>query len=342
MGTLRIWLFGTLRLDHEDLSVGSNMSRSVEGLFAYLLLHRDRYHSRESLAGIFWGDRENRQARRCLNTALWRLRCVLEPNDNTRGTYLTTTLNGKLGFNCNSNYWLDVDVFEKRTRQALSCPRDEMEQLDIECLQESIRLCSGELLEGFYDDWVLRERERLRLLHLRCLRQLMYAFRSQGAYHESLACAQQILDCDPLREGIHREVMRLYCDMGERVLALRQYQHCREILADELGIVPMEETQALHHRIAVNGQSGLEQPVQFAERAYLLQAVRQLKQAIDESALAQKRLRDASVQLERWIPHAMDDTYLSEDRRVSENYHNNDDCDSTVIAQRPHIDRDVR
>ena len=250
MGTLRIWLFGALRLDHEDFPVDPAAVHPVQGLLAYLLLNRERVHSREALAGIFWGGRSDDKARRCLNTAVWRLRSALEPEGVARGAYLISTAAGELGFNCASDHWLDVAVFEERVRQTLACPADQIQTPDIEGLRENMQLCNAELLEGFYDDWVLRERERLRLLYLRCLRQLMQVYRQQGAFEESLACAQQILACDPLREDVHREAMRLYCDLGQRALAVRQYQRCREILADELGILPMEETQALYARIA--------------------------------------------------------------------------------------------
>jgi DNA-binding SARP family transcriptional activator len=72
MGTLHIWLFGRLRLDHEDFAVDPALLNPVQGLLAYFLLHRERLHSRDTLAGIFWGDRACDKARRCLNTALWR------------------------------------------------------------------------------------------------------------------------------------------------------------------------------------------------------------------------------------------------------------------------------
>ena len=51
MGTLRIWLFGALRLDHEDFPVDPAAVHPVQGLLAYLLLHRERLHSRKMLAG---------------------------------------------------------------------------------------------------------------------------------------------------------------------------------------------------------------------------------------------------------------------------------------------------
>ncbi len=188
MGTLRIWLFGRLRLDHENFPVDPALLHPVQSLFAYLLLHRERTHSREMLADVFWGNRSDGKARRCLNTALWRLRSALEPEGIDRGAYLISTDAGELGFNCASDHWLDVAVFEERVRQALASPSHQVEEADVQCLRESMQLCRAELLEGFYDDWVLRERERLRLLYLRCLRRLMHAYRQQGALEESLAC----------------------------------------------------------------------------------------------------------------------------------------------------------
>lgn len=297
MGVLRIWLFGALRLEHEDFPIDPATVHPVQGLLAYLLIHRQRLHSRAMLAGMLWGDRSDDKARRCLNTALWRLRGALEPEGIARGTYLVSSAANELGFNCASDHWLDVAVFEEQVHRALAGPAGSVQNRDLDGLWESVQLCSGELLEGFYDDWVLRERERLRLLYLRCLRQLMQSYRQQGAYEDSLACAQQILACDPLREEVHREVMRLYCDLGQRALAVRQYQRCREVLADELGILPMEETRALYAHIA-----GRRWPDSGQASARLHEAVQQLHQAMDESALAQARLRRAVTQVEQLLP----------------------------------------
>jgi DNA-binding SARP family transcriptional activator len=321
MGTLRIWLFGALRLDHEDFPIDLAAVHPVQGLLAYLLLHRERMHSRETLAGIFWGSRSDDKARRCLNTAVWRLRSVLEPEGVGRGAYLISTAAGELGFNCASDHWLDVAAFEERALQALACPVDQLQAPDVECLRQSTQLCCGELLEGFYDDWALRERERLRLLYLRCLRRLMHVYREQGAFEDSLVCALQILACDPLREDVHREAMRLYCDLGQRSLAVRQYQRCREILADELGILPMEETQALHARIAGHGCPAPGLPDVGAGSACphqaVQQTVQQLRQAMVESALAQARLRRAVAQLEQLLHQSAGPTQQAKERTSS-------------------------
>ena len=249
MTALRICLFGSIRIARADWASELKITRAVQALLAYLLLYRHRIHPREVLANLFWGDHPEEQARSCLSTALWRLRCALEPGDTTRGTYLVTTPMGEVGFNHKSDYWLDVAVFEDQASRIAGKPIQVMDADDAHQLENSIQLYVGELLEGFYDDWALRERERLRSLHLKSLAHLMRYYGYHGAYEHAITCGQNILNHDPLREEIHREVMRLYLQSGQRAQAIRHYKSCCQILDAELGIPPMEETRMLYHQI---------------------------------------------------------------------------------------------
>jgi len=251
---------------------------------AYLLLQRNRLHSRETLAGIFWGDYEKERARSCLNTALWRLRSSLEPKGIPPGTYLITTPTGEIGFNLESEHRLDVAIFEDRVTQALTKPAEALDAMEVKELENVLKLYTGDLLEGIYSDWALRERERLRCLYLNGLAGLMHSYQHQGAYADSLNCGLKILQHDPLREQIHREVMRLYLESGQRALAVRQYEICCEILTKELGIPPMEETRALYLQIVPEAGPRLT-PSVGGETASLQQALQQLRlmmQSVDE------------------------------------------------------------
>ena len=60
---------------------------------------------------------------------------------------------------------------------------------------------------------------------------------------------QRLLRHDPLRESAHRSMMRLYHRLGDRTAALRQYEACRDALAQQLGVKPAEETRALARTI---------------------------------------------------------------------------------------------
>jgi DNA-binding SARP family transcriptional activator len=249
MTVLEIKLFGPVEISHDNWKTKVNTTRIIQGLLAYLLLQRHRTHSREGLVSLFWADQNEEKARGCLNTTLWRLRTVLEPSGITQGTYLLREPSGSIGFNWESPYWLDVAIFEDEIHRILGIHPQSIEKADIQKLEDVLQLYNGDLLEGFYDDWVLREREKLRSLYLNSLAYLMKYEMYQGMHEKALSYAAQILEIDPLREEIHREMMRIYVDNQQRTLAIRQFNLCSDILKTELGILPMEETRNLYDQI---------------------------------------------------------------------------------------------
>lgn len=249
MGVLQISLFGEFQISHDRGSNPTKITQMVKKLLAYLLINRDRVYPRSVLAGIFWGDHCEEKARSCLRTTLCRLRKVLEPQGIPKGTYVVTTSLGAVGFNRQSSYWLDLAVFEETVNRVLKKPIQRWEYHDVQQLANCQDLYTGGLFEGFYEDWALRERERVRSLYIKSLVHLMQYKNSINAYDDGLVCAHRILDCDPLREKIHRAMMQLYLDNGQPALAIRQYNICCEILNKELGIPPMDATQALHDHI---------------------------------------------------------------------------------------------
>lgn len=65
----------------------------------------------------------------------------------------------------------------------------------------------------------------------------------------ALEFAMRLLALDPWREEAHRQMMRLLARSGQRSAALAQYETCRRLLAQELGVEPSPETTALYERI---------------------------------------------------------------------------------------------
>ena len=302
MATLRISLFGSIHVAHAAWTSEVKITRAVQALLAYLLLYRQRVHPREVLADLFWSDHSEERARGCLSTALWRLRCALEPESTTRGTYLVTTPMGEVGFNQQSDHWLDVAVFEEQVGRIVGKPTHVMEADDARQLENSIQLYVGELLEGFYDDWTLRERERLRSLYLKSLAHLMRYYGHNGTYENAIACGQQILNLDPLREEIHREVMRLHLQSGQRAQAIRHYKSCCQILDTELGVPPMEETQALYHQLLLGTYDHRAQAtLRQAQGTATSEKPAGLEQAFEKLHLAMQHFDKSGEQLQQVI-----------------------------------------
>jgi DNA-binding SARP family transcriptional activator len=292
MGILQVTLFGGIRITKNNWTTEIKIPREVQLLLAYLLIHRDRTRPREVVAGIFWGELSQERAHASLSNTLWKLKKVLESDGIPAGTYLVNNHPGEVGFNRESQYWLDVEVFEQETCPLLASPPDQADETNIHELERILGLYQGELLEGSYKDWALGERERLRTLYLKSLRYLLQYYRSRGLYEDGLAYGQQILNVDPLREDIHREMMRLYQDNGQRALAVRQHEVCRLALSKELGISPMEETEALYTKILTEADSHNSGMISN-QQVSIDQAVAQLRQANQSIDLAKGQIQQA-------------------------------------------------
>ena len=292
MGILKVTLFGGIRVTHSDWQTEITITRESQALLAYLLLQRQRNHSREVLADLFWGEHSQQKARGSLNTALWKLKKALEPEGIPAGTYLKNSHAGEVGFNKDSQYWLDVEIFEGGINQILIRPFEAVEESQLADLNQVLGLYQGDLLEGIYDNWALRERERLRALYLKSLIYLLQFYSFHKAFEKAIAYGQQILDLDPLREEIHREMMKLYLRNGQRALAVQQYEICRLTLDKELGVAPMEDTQRLYTQI-LTGVDESSSVMISSKQINIEQAFQQIREASQSIDLAKEQIQQA-------------------------------------------------
>jgi DNA-binding SARP family transcriptional activator len=299
MAILQITLFGGVHITHNNWLTEVKVTRDLQALLAYLLLQRHRTHPREVLAEKFWGERSQKKAQGSLNTALWKLKRALEPDGVPAGTYLISAYPNEVGFNRKSRYWLDVEFFEDKSNQLLSYPSHKVNEPLIQDFERILKFYKGELLEGFFDDWAIRERERFRSLYIKSLITLLKYYEKNELYENGLEIGQLVLDLDPLREEVHRMMMRLFLQNGQRVQAVLQYEICRSVLERELGIQPMEETQALYHQIVAEPRN--HQPPEITDRPITLaEAIEQLRQARKTLELTQGQVHNALHFIERY------------------------------------------
>jgi len=105
-------------------------------------------------------------------------------------------------------------------------------------LSRAIELYRGELLSGYYEDWILTERERRAEEHLRVLRELATALEQTGDMERAIQVARRAVGADPLCEESHWALMRLYAAAGQPSATWRQYQELERVLCEELGETP--------------------------------------------------------------------------------------------------------
>lgn len=243
---LRIRLFGELEVRLGERLIPALPTVNATGLLAYLVLHRERAVHRDVVCGALWGERAQKVARKTLRTALWRVNGALGEIARGCGGKLITVQGGQVRFSAPA--WVDVDEFRRcLAKDALrSRPLD---RDGASGLVRAVALYRADLLEGLYADWCVHIRERLRLDYLQSLEQLVEFHEDRAQWMEAVYWGTRLLLHDPLRENVHRALMLCHLARGDRPSALRQYQRCRRILREELGIGPMDETRSLHQRI---------------------------------------------------------------------------------------------
>src|SRR6266581_4378840 len=249
MSTLRIYLFGKFGVRHNEQVLDGFDARKVQELFCCLLLHRDHSLPRETLASLLWPDTTTVQSKKNLRQTLWQLQSALgSHNERVKGRILLVEQDW-VQLNSEAGIWLDVAVFEQAYNLVQKTPGQELDGSQAQLLQDTVQLYQGPLLEGWYQDWCLLERERLQSMYLTMLDKLMSFSEVHYDYETGLLYGMRIMCYDRARERTHRRMMRLYYLLGDRAEALRQYERCAAALEEELGISPSKSTIAIYRQI---------------------------------------------------------------------------------------------
>jgi DNA-binding SARP family transcriptional activator len=192
------------------------------------------------LAGLIWPEAAEASARRNLRQALWQLRKALQPHllPNAPGNLL---LVGELvvGFNPGAAYALDA----ARLLAPLS------PAAPLEALMAAAAAYAGELLPGFYDEWVLRERERLLAAFERSSHGLLQTLRAQGRWTELIVWAEHWIDRAPAPEAAYVALLEAHAALGDQAALTTVYRRCVEALRRELGLEPAPATRALYEQL---------------------------------------------------------------------------------------------
>jgi DNA-binding SARP family transcriptional activator len=216
-------------------------------LLSYLLLNKLQAHSRERLAAVFWGDSPAHIARKNFRNTLWRLRQVFLLAGGNPEAFLHISENS-VSFISYSPHWLDVGEFETAAPFAQIAEQKLLPE-QVSQLESAVDLYTGDLLENIYEDWCLYERERLRLLYLNMLYKLMMYYTFNSRYDQGLQFGERLLCSDNTREDVHRQMMWMYWRSGNHAAALQQYKLCCQILREEAGAAPMEQTRQLYQEL---------------------------------------------------------------------------------------------
>ncbi|MBI5029356.1 MAG: tetratricopeptide repeat protein [Chloroflexi bacterium] len=244
MARLSLSLMGPFQATLDGQPVTSFESDRVRALLAYLAVESNRPHRREGLATLLWPNWPDRSALTNLRNALSNLRKAI--GDRQASTPILQVTRETIQFDLASDSWVDVQMF-----QQLAAGDQSLEHLD-----QAIQLYRGPFLDSFglkdsapFEEWVQMLREQLSRQCLAALEQLAKYYEQQGDLSKATEYAWKQTDLAPWHERAHQRLMRLLALNDQRSTALAQYETCRRLLQQELGIEPSPETIALYEQI---------------------------------------------------------------------------------------------
>ena len=211
---------------------------SAQRLVAFVALH-ERPLLRSYAAGSLWLESSEERANANLRSALWRL-----------------NRNGERVIECSGQRLAIHDGVTVDLREAEALSHRVLNGNDDDDLEIEPAALSGELLPGWYDDWILFERERFRQLRLRALDTLCDRLTDARRFDAALEVGLSAVAGEPLRESSHRAVIRAHLADGNVAEAVRQYRLCRRLLNDHLGLEPSDQTDDLFHDIHTLATAG--------------------------------------------------------------------------------------
>jgi len=242
--------------------------RQGRRLFAYLVAENGRAVPRDELADALWGESPPATWDKALSVLVSKVRALLADNG-IDGPDVLTGAFGCYRLELPPGSWVDVLV-------AANAAQDAEEALaagDLDGAKAAGSLAASltgqPFLPGEGGTWVEEKRRDLADVRARAYGVLADACLTSGDAREAAKWAKQTIALEPFRETGYRRLMEAHAAAGNRAEALRVYERCRRLLADELGTYPSPETESIYRELleAPVAQTGVAPASEEPERA---------------------------------------------------------------------------
>jgi DNA-binding SARP family transcriptional activator len=206
----------TVATERREIPEGSKQ------LLAFVALRRRRVE-RCQAAGTLWPSGDEERAAGNLRTALWRL----------RRAGIEVLVADKWSLALRTEVVVDLHVMDRLATRLIDGTAAG-EDLDVSTSWAD----ALDLLPGWYDDWVLTERERLRQRVLHALEALSAKLAGEGRFADAVEAAMLAISAEPLRESAQKALIEAHVAEGNLCEARRCWHAYRALVRRELGVDP--------------------------------------------------------------------------------------------------------
>src|SRR5438128_2886566 len=244
---LKVFIAGRVAVETEGVVIDDARFPGRQGrlLFAYLVAEQGRPVPRDELAEALWGEAPPATWDKALTVLVSKLRALLADQGIDDGHVLTGAF-GCYRLDLPADSWVDVIAAANAAQEAEKA----LAAGKLETAKASAALAASlvrqPFLPGDEGAWVEEKRRELADVRGGALSVLAEACLRSGDALQAAKWAEETIALEPFHETGYRRLMEAHAAAGNRAEALRVYERCRRLLADELGAYPSPETESIY------------------------------------------------------------------------------------------------
>ncbi len=235
--------------DGSSLVMNSAGSKKILELFKFMLTHKDRSFTPESLMNNLWVSEEYSDPRSTLRKQMHRLRQAMgeDAADEVNNTILF--INGYYRWNDQISIEVDAEMFEKYIKNG-DAQKEKSPDAALENYNKAIDLYVGDYLtECTNQYWVYSARNHYRRLYLKTVMNTIELLKAREAYDEIMYICQKAIKIDVYEEVFHINLLEAFMMNGEFRQAFEHYDYITGFYEREMGVKPSEEMRAIYKRL---------------------------------------------------------------------------------------------
>ena len=246
-GILQIRMLGSFSIckGKQEINDSDNRSKKVWLLLAYMIYCRNRSISQEDLVDLLWSsDESSSNPLNALKTMFHRVRTSLNQLDGTAGHTLIIRREGSYAWNTDIPFSLDVDEFERLCRSG-AVLSDKEERLN--SFLQALALYQGDFLQKLSSEsWVVPIAAYFHNLYVQTLLDTLPLLEEDGRLAEAEALCRKAVEIEPYNELLYQHLMQSLMGQGEQRAVITVYENMSQLLFDNFGIMPSDESRALY------------------------------------------------------------------------------------------------
>lgn len=235
--------------DHASLVKASSGAKKIWELYKFMLTHRKRSYTPETLMDDLWVSEEYNDPRSTLRRQMHRLRQALD-EENVKDSEKTLIFsNGYYSWNDTISLKIDADVFEELVKKGDDLKHDAPQEA-LEAYQQALELYKGDYLPECIDQhWVFAIRNYYRRLFLKAVIHTIELLKVNESYDEILRICQKAIQIDVYEEVFHINMVDALLQKGEQRQAIEHYEYITSFFYKEMGIQASPEMKAVYKRV---------------------------------------------------------------------------------------------